>query len=190
MKENIIEIFKYGVYHAHLKTNLNLLKKFCLKLQNKKGIVKSNLGGWHSEDLYEEYPTIVNLKKQILEHINIYAKEFKINRELKIKSLWININEYKDCNMPHIHPGFILSGVFYIQASENSGDLTFHNPCEDNMESVLNTNILEYNSYNSSNWYFKPAENMLLLFPSWLKHMVKPNMNKKQKRISISFNAD
>jgi len=121
MKENIIEIFKYGVYHANLKTDLNLLKKFCLKLQNKKGRVKSNLSGWQSEDLYEQYPVIVKLKKQILEHINIYAKEFKINKELKIMNLWININEYKDCNMPHIHPNSILSGVFYIQAFENSG---------------------------------------------------------------------
>jgi len=58
------------------------------------------------------------------------------------------------------------------------------------MESVLDKNVLEYNSYNSSNWYFKTVENMLLLFPSWLKHMVKPNMNKKQKRISISFNTN
>jgi len=187
---NIIEIFKYGIYQTNLKTDLNLLKKFCIKSQNKKGRVKSNINGWQSEDLHEQYPILVKLKKQIFEHINIYAKEFKIDRELNISNLWININEYKDCNLPHIHTNSILSGVFYVQVFKNSGDLSFKNPCEDNMASVLDKNILEYNPYNSSNWYFKPENNMLLLFPSWLRHMVKPNMDKKQKRISISFNAN
>ena len=32
------------------------------------------------------------------------------------------------------------------------------------------------------------SENRLILFPSWLKHNVQPNLNSKKERISISFN--
>ena len=45
-----------------------------------------------------------------------------------------------------------------------------------------------WNPYNSATWKIPPTNNTLLLFPSWLNHTVDPNMNKKEKRISISFN--
>ncbi len=32
------------------------------------------------------------------------------------------------------------------------------------------------------------ATGWLYLFPNWLNHSVEPNLNKKQKRISIAFN--
>ena len=43
---------------------------------------------------------------------------------------------------------------------------------------------------NSIEWFLPSIENGLYLFPSWLKHYVKPNMNKKEERISISFNLN
>jgi uncharacterized protein (TIGR02466 family) len=44
-----------------------------------------------------------------------------------------------------------------------------------------------YNHYNSSIWKIEPEENICILFPSYLKHYVEPNLNKKE-RVSISFN--
>ena len=106
-----------------------------------------------------------------------------------MSNLWVNINGYKDSNSIHLHPGAVFSGVFYVKANENSGNLIFHNPCEDLMDIFFSDNVSEYNSKNSTEWFFKPEENNLILFPGYLKHSVGPNLNKKEKRISISFNA-
>ena len=38
-----------------------------------------------------------------------------------------------------------------------------------------------FNEYNSSTWTVKPKENLCILFPSYLKHYVEPNFNKKKE---------
>ena len=48
--------------------------------------------------------------------------------------------------------------------------------------------ITEYNSWNSPVWRMPVKEGKLILFPSWLKHGVQPNLNKTESRISVSFN--
>ena len=190
MNKNIFEIFKYTVYCKKIKFNLNELSNFCFELQNKdRGRVISNIGGWQSNDILNEYQIIIDLKKIILKHINTYAKEFNLKKELKISNLWININGYKDSNMVHLHTKSIVSGVFYVKVPKNSGNLTFHNPTEDFMSTIFDNNISEYNKHNSSIWSFIPQENLLFLFPSHYRHSVTANMS-KEKRISISFNSD
>ena len=84
MKENTTDIFKYEMYHAKLNFDLKVLQNFCFELQNNnEGRIKSNLGGWQSNDLFDEHPIISNLKKNILDNINIYAKKFNFNKKLK-----------------------------------------------------------------------------------------------------------
>ena len=46
-------------------------------------------------------------------------------------------------------------------------------------------NLLEKSYFNS----FEIEENVLLLFPSWLKHYVNPNLS-NEDRISLSFNTN
>ena len=115
MNKNIYEIFKYEVFCTKLNLDLKSLKKFSFKLQkNNQGKVKSNVGGWQSEDLFDEYPIITELKKNIARYVNDFSKEFNFNKKLKLANLWININGYKDSNDAHIHPGsFFFRCVLY-----------------------------------------------------------------------------
>jgi len=187
-----LDIFKFQLYCEKLNFDTHSLSNLCVELQNKNkdyGRVSSNMGGWQSDDLFDAYTVISDLRKLIYNHIDIYSKNFKLNKKLKLDNLWININGYKDSNLPHIHPNNILSGVFYVKVPKNSGKIRFENPCLDLMESVYQDSIIEYNLINSATWCLEPDENLLILFPSFLKHSVLPNMNKKEKRISISFNA-
>ena len=46
------------------------------------------------------------------------------------------------------------------------------------------------NNYTSLFWWLPAVEGVLYLFPSWLMHLVRPNMNKDEERISFSFNLD
>jgi uncharacterized protein (TIGR02466 family) len=187
---NTLDIFKFELYYEKLNHDLNLLTDFCYEQQSKNnGRVLSNLGGWQSNDLDDENKTLSNLKNTIFQHVDWYSKKFNMTKNLKLNNFWININGFKDSNITHFHPNNILSGVFYIKVPEDSGQIKFHNPASDLIESCLTNFVSQYNIINSACWTFEPEENMLLMFPSFLKHSVLPNMNKTDKRISISFNA-
>ena len=109
-------VFVYEVYHFSLNFDVNRLSDFCFELQNNnKGRVRSNLGGWQSNDLFDEYSIISDLRKLIFEKVKIAAEDFNLSKEIKLDNLWININEYKDTNMIHCHPQSILSGVYYVK---------------------------------------------------------------------------
>ena len=53
-------------------------------------------------------------------------------------------------------------------------------------KSIKNKDLL--NEINSENWYMTALTGRLLMFPSWLKHNVTPNLT-KEYRIALSFNA-
>ena len=46
----------------------------------------------------------------------------------------------------------------------------------------------KFDKQNSIIWLTEVMPGRLYIFPSWLRHDVEPNLNKKEKRISISFN--
>ena len=180
-----IELFKSLIGKEKLNQNLSMLTKLAFNIEKQKNkIVKSNFGGFNSGDV--DLNLMPELTKDIVYFSNIFFKNFNINKELKLGNIWININRYKDSNLQHSHPFSKISGVFYIKAPKNSGDLIFINP-----HSIQNyfdmTSINNFNEFNSQVWSLPPEENILYLFPSWLEHRVGMNLS-KEERISISFN--
>ena len=102
--------------------------------------------------------------------------------------MWININNYKDYNAEHTHPLCVLSGVYYVKTPAKSGEIRFIHPGADLMgRDWYYPEKTGGNHYNSEQWIFEPKENILFLFPSWLKHNVLANSGRKD-RVSISFN--
>ena len=71
-----------------------------------------------------------------------------------------------------------------LSISKNSGSIVFLNK---DLDTFYQDSVKNYNEHNSSTWTIEPKENQCVLFPSYLKHYVEPNLNKKE-RISISFN--
>jgi len=193
MKKNkntieIVDIFKQFVAKLKLNEDLKKIIKFSFEIEKeKKGRFLSNKGGFQSGDLNLKEPILNSLIKKIELNSNFLFNDYlKIKHQLSLDNIWININRYKDFNIPHVHSFSKLSGVFYVKIPNNSGKLSFINDFP--IENFINPlNIIEYNQYTSSAWSFEPEENMLYLFPSWLKHYVNPNLS-KQERISISFN--
>jgi len=193
MKKNkntmeIVDIFKQFVVKLKLNEDLKKIIKFSFEIEKeKKGRFLSNKGGFQSGDLNLKEPILNSLIKKIELNSNFLFNDYlKIKHQLSLDNIWININRYKDFNIPHVHSFSKLSGVFYVKIPNNSGKLSFINDFP--IENFINPlNIIEYNQYTSSAWSFEPEENMLYLFPSWLKHYVNPNLS-KQERISISFN--
>ena len=156
-----MEIFPIPIHSEELNLNVKAMAKYCLAMKKKvKSHNVSNKGGWQSPRLTGKHPPLNNLFKEILRAGGDYQKIIAYKDPLKILSLWININGYKDYNTSHIHHDSVISGSFYLT---------------------------EYNKYNGAAWAIKPIANQLLMFPGWLKHRVESNLG-KEDRISISFN--
>jgi len=190
----IEDIFKTPIYFEKLILDNKTIANYCLSLQSKdKGRVLSNQGGWQSDNLTDIHKQLNPLFTEIQKHITKFNKTLDLNGKNKLGNLWVNINGYRDSNRVHNHPGSIISGVYYIQTPKNCGDITFINPVEDHLGYIDKSETIDttknYNPYNSTEWWLPSLVGRLYLFPSWLKHYVTSNLNKKEKRISISFNT-
>jgi uncharacterized protein (TIGR02466 family) len=170
-----IDTFKFNV-EKYKKEILNIKKK-------NKGITRSSYGGWRSDNFTTVPKEFTDLFNKIDTNIKKLQKNLHFSKKLRLLNFWFNVNGLGSFNRPHIHNRSAISGVYYILIPENSGSIVFMNKDIDDFYTCID----KYNEYNSSNWTIHPEENKCILFPSYLKHYVEPNLNKKE-RISISFN--
>jgi len=130
------------------------------------------------------------LLNYINEHSREYLKLLGYNQRsyLEVTS-WLQLNQPGSYFVRHDHYGALMSGVFYIEVPENSGDIVFHNPLETRrMTDTFFTKIkIEENSYNFNHVVYKPIVGELLMFESWLHHTVQQNQS-DSNRISIGIN--
>jgi uncharacterized protein (TIGR02466 family) len=132
---------------------------------------------------------------QLINSIGIVAKEFNLllglkNQENFAIESWLNINPSLTGHTIHEHYGSIISGVIYLKAAENSGDLVFHDPIKTRVQNYANLKIdfdYEDNEYNNPVMSSIPIPGKLVLFESWVAHSVEPNLS-DELRISIAFN--
>lgn len=185
----ITDLFKVPIYNINLELENDVLKNYCLEVYSKdEGRTQSNVGGWQSKDL-EKDSRLDDLASEILFHSDYFLKELKLDLESGITNLWININKYRDYTREHLHPNSKLSGVYYVEVPENSGDIVFLHPAYDLLGYDWKCKSRMCSDYVSSGKRMRPKSGTLVLFPSWLRHLVEPNMNLTDDRISISFNV-
>jgi uncharacterized protein (TIGR02466 family) len=184
-------IFATPISYNDLKLNTKKLTSFAYDLKTKdKGRVLSNNGGWQSNDVDLTNTTLKPLFKEISKNVEDYIHliGFKKNLQMLLCNGWFNINDYKDSNNMHYHPDCEISGVYYLQSSKDSGEIVFYHP-SDVLDLFWKDSKKEiFTPINSKSYIYEPMVNRLFLFPSWLKHSVMPNMDKKLNRISFSFN--
>lgn len=183
----VFNIFEIPVLRKKLNIDNNKIISYVHKLKkNDTGNILSNEGGYQSSILSKNFDTSLKLLVNDIENIGNEMKEhLNLIGNLKIDTLWANINEYKDFNIAHIHSG-VFSGVYYVKTPENCGNIVFEHPIIDVMNISWKRKL--YNKQNSAEWWLPSEESLLYIFPSWLRHYVKPNLNKEEERISISFN--
>jgi len=187
LTKNMIEkfiIFPTPIIKTQLEENLNIFKEFALSLKENK--IFTNVGGFHSSMLNINEPPLNSLKDKITKIANDnFFEDLKLKKNLEIENMWVNINGYKDYNQEHFHPYYIISGIYYVNVNDQSGELKLHKNDSLHLMSLINT-TKEFNLFTSSSYLIKPKNNMLILFPSWIKHSVMPNLS-QEKRISIAF---
>jgi uncharacterized protein (TIGR02466 family) len=85
----------------------------------------------------------------------------------------------------HNHSNSYLSGVFYVDADEANDKIVFIN----DRYSTIKIPAKETNHFNTETWDFTTRTGLLVIFPSYLQHMVEMKaQNQKKTRISLAFN--
>ena len=180
----MFNIFSSYVSVDNFKFDVKKYKKEILDLKSVKDTVsRSNYGGWQSGGFETVPKNFKDLFKKINANVKEVEKKLSLSKELRLHNLWYNVNGLGSFNRPHDHPNCVVSGVYYISIPKDSGSIIFFNEDVGKFYTLIDS----YNEYNSSTWKIDPEENKCILFPSYLKHYVEPNLNKKE-RISISFN--
>jgi|ETNmetMinimDraft_21_1059911.scaffolds.fasta_scaffold13134_5 uncharacterized protein (TIGR02466 family) len=154
-----------------------------------KGRVISNRGGWQSSFDYTYGPNpILDAVERTLRH-EFFSITLKYGQEFHIEDLWININKPGSFNHKHDHPGSVFSGVFWINAPKDSGQLVFDNPNTFTMWDEMSSYSDQFQKILPVHpaYYMTPTEGMIILFPSSLYHKVDVNQS-EEDRISVSFN--
>ena len=155
--------------------------------QKDQGIKRTNLKGWHSETDMHKIPVFKPLVDELFKMQHEIYKEEWLDKEPMIGNMWANINPPGAMNRPHIHPNSHFSGVYYIKAPKNSGQIVFNDP-RTLSHMLLPTRIEKTPpSYLWREVRVDPLEGRILMFPSWLWHCVEPNES-DDIRISVSFN--
>ena len=127
------------------------------------------------------------LHRIILREAASFADILHINHRdfpLRVTDCWFNIYGPKDGQEIHNHSNNIISGSYYVKAPEGCSGLMFHSMRYDLMLVPPLTAVDELNQTVAE---MVVREGMMVLFPSWLKHSVRPSPT-GDERISISFN--
>ena len=159
-----------------------------MQSEDEKGIVKSNIKGWHSKDFDMKNDKVIDFINLISPKINgvLNDMNWDIKKQtVKILSMWSIINIGGASNARHHHGNSDISAAYYVRAPKNSGEIVFYDPRPAPVFSHPISN--DSNSLNATVNSVNPIEGSLVMFPSYLDHSVNPNLS-KEERIVISFN--
>lgn len=192
---NVEYWFSTPLWFSNLEVNNEKIEQYCKELSKKnKGRVLSNVGGWQSNDLFLRDNTDKRIKPlftKIMNEVQSIAQEMNLLDSVKINfhtlQFWVNINGKENYNQLHNHPRSFLSGVYYVKVPKNSGNVIFNHPCT-LMKFWYQQYTKEINHESHPQVFVAPEVGKLIIFPSWLEHVVQPNKVKKN-RISIAFNV-
>ena len=141
------------------------------------------------------HPAVAWLRQCCARAVLDYAQEAGLDYRPEFDlQAWVNINRCGDYHNLHNHPHSWLSGTYYVQMPDQSGArrhrsdldpgaISFYDPRpQANMTAVRGDGQVD------PEHRIVPTAGQLLLWPSFLHHLVHPNLV-EEPRISISFNA-
>jgi len=137
------------------------------------------------------------LKNNILCNLNEFIKDcvkeytdkiFVSDQELRVTQSWVNRNKLGQEHHYHYHPNSILSGVFFLQSSQDKAPIKFFNNQKDSFDLEFKKSVADpYNEYTNSSFKYPSQPRVLVLFPSYIPHCVPVNTG--VDRYSLSFNT-
>jgi uncharacterized protein (TIGR02466 family) len=116
---------------------------------------------------------------------SLLSSEYQGN--LRITNMWATLYPAGAFVPEHIHNNSLYSGVFYVKAKANCGDLIFKDPV--NVAKSMCSKLGRGFPTTDIVYTQQVEDGLMVLFPSWLPHSSQPNQSSND-RIIISFNLD
>ena len=159
--------------------------EFCKKVPCKR---TSDNNGWISTGIpLLENDELVDLKNILLEQVSVYVKHhLHVQNNFKIVSSWVTKHDKGDFAQIHSHKNSLLSAVYYLQTTENCGDLIFNR--NNFLSESFMLDLIEPSNVNTTKYKVPVEDGKLLIFPSTLRHGTPVMMLDNFQRIAISFN--
>lgn len=166
------------------------------------GVAISNRLGWHSDTGMLEWGG--EPAHRLMDHMIAVANRFSQDiggegrrRFIWVPEMWANVSGRGASNQFHTHPGSMWSSVYYVDdgygGSPDRG-LGGELEIEDPRAPMINMEAPDLRFRPSSDAppisheaQVRPASGLLLIFPGWLRHAVKPYLG-DGVRISIAMN--
>ena len=171
--------------------NEGLEKAIRARAAAEQGVRVSNVGGWQSQaDFFDwQEPEVAKLgaalDRAVKEFVSFGRLAAKDQKELKLwKAGWANINRAGDYNILHNHPGQDLAAIYYVKAKVTNGT-GGHLELRDPRPAAAFCNFPKL--FSAGPLQLAPEPGMLVMFPSWVEHMVHPHHG-AEDRISIAIN--
>jgi uncharacterized protein (TIGR02466 family) len=196
------QYFATSIYHTDLypknkasKVNKQLIEEVqILKSKDSAGIKwchKNYPGGYTSyhsiPNLHQRSSNFLELEKKIRTHVYKFASLLDLDlldRPLVMSDFWVNIMPKSVTHGLHLHPLSVISGTYYVDTPKGCSAIKFEDP----RLGFFMASPPKKTNPSKSYFVEYPAEaGKLILFESWLRHEVPPNLADKD-RISVSFN--
>ena len=159
----------------------------------------SNSGGWHSDrDILTwggaPVVAVIDVAKGVASQLTADRGGKPIHPAWTVQA-WANVNGPGDGNICHYHPGSFWSGTYYVADGGCGSDpslggefemLDPRGPAAGMYAPALKFAGEDGNSVGSAET-IRPRPGLLMVFPSWLYHQVRPYRG-TGLRISIAFN--
>ena len=169
------------------------LEKYIYSLQKKdpKGRIGSQFSGWYSSDLRNDSGDIQSFLDVISPYLTSAFMDLGCdiqNYPPEINSIWSLINPEHGAVHTHIHPESYLSVAYYVKVPQGDcGNFVMEDPRHGAQFKIPPTT--QINHLNLRKIEIPPEEGLLVIFPSFIPHFVRPNRT-KEDRIVISMNID
>jgi uncharacterized protein (TIGR02466 family) len=148
-------------------------------------------GDWQSTWVrgdFDETTELHKLKKFIVDTAHTYFNDcgFK-DIELRSTNVWLNDKGYGDYIHPHHHGMTLISWSYYLNTTDETGDIVFMDPKGNSSWSYFTPLQMHTDKVNGLLGYrLNPKPNHIVMFPGWLQHYVEPNKSNTIVRRSIA----
>ena len=147
-----------------------------------------NTGNLTSQNRYVlDDPVMADIKDYMQFYLNYYMEKVYAPKhpvEAYMTQTWLNYTKTGEYHHKHAHPNSWISGCLYINADKEKDRITFYN----DRYHRISLPTENYNPFNSESWRFSVGTGDIVLFPSYLTHMVEQTVS-TDTRVSIAINS-
>lgn len=173
--------------HPTLNNEL-LARAYELRDRDPRGVSKTNIAGWQSNNTIQQLPEFAVINRRILQACERIAEsQYFIPGLTFDHQAWVNISPPGSSNQVHYHANCYFSGVYYVSLdAPQCGSIFFRDPRT--ASRMMPFPATKQTPFTASEVRMPPEPGRLYIFPGWLEHGVEVNQSDSD-RVSISFNV-